>query len=103
MNHDDNTPALGVPTTRAGATSDEGAVVQPRDEIDPNLGMPVKDLNLFNAYWHELGVMDGEDPRPNTPEEQTDVDELYAMGLATMSKSPEQVRQERRRRQGLLR
>lgn len=89
---------MGLPLACASATGDEAAVERPRETIAPTLGIPVKDLNLFNAYWHELGVMDGEDSSPNTPEEQADVDELYAIGLVTMSKSPAQVREERRRR-----
>lgn len=67
------------------------------DDIDPDLGIPVKDLNLFNGYWHELAVMASEDPRPNTPEEQAADDELYARCLETLSRSPAEVRAERAR------
>lgn len=73
-------------------TRDPGA-----DDIDPDLGIPVKDLNLFNGYWHARAVMASEDPRPNTPEEQAADDELYARCLETLSKSPAEVRVERTR------
>ena len=100
MNRDDNTPAFGVPTRRAAAAIDEASAEQTADELDPELGIPVKDLNLFNAYWHELAVMASEDPRPNTPEEQAADDELYAKCLEAMSKSPAEVRAERDRARG---
>ena len=73
-------------------TRDPGA-----DDIDPDLGIPVKDLNLFNGYWHARAVMAAEDPRPNTPEEQAADDELCARCLETLSKSPAEVRVERAR------
>ena len=74
-----------------------GAGTRDVDDIDPALGIPVRDLNLFNAYWHELAVIASEDPRPNTPEEQAADDELYAKCLETLSKSPAEVRAERDR------
>ena len=55
MDSDDNTPAFGV-KVRAVAANDEASREQTGEEIDPDLGIPVKDLNLFNAYWHELAV-----------------------------------------------
>ena len=67
------------------------------DVIDPDLGIAVKDLNLFNGYWHARAVMASEDPRPNAPEEQAADDELYARCLETLSKSPAEVRVERAR------
>ncbi len=95
MNSDDNTPAFGVATTRTVGAIDETSGEQQADELDPDLGIPVKDLNLFNAYWHELAVMASEDPTPNTPEEQAADDELHARCLETLSKSPADVRRER--------
>ncbi len=94
MDSDDNTPAFGV-KVRAVAANDEASREQTVEEIDPDLGIPVKDLNLFNAYWHELAVLASEDPRPNTPEDQAADDELHAKCLETMSKSPAEVRAER--------
>ena len=97
MDSDDNTPAFGVPRVRAVAANDEASREQTVEEIDPDLGIPVKDLNLFNAYWHELAVLASEDPRANTAEEQAADDELHAKCLETMSKSPAEVRAERER------
>lgn len=97
MTTDDKTPAFGVPTTPAEGVLDEAVVEETSDAIDPDLGVPVKDLNLFDAYYHELGMLAVENPRTLSPEEQAALDELYATTLETMSKSPEQVRAERRR------
>lgn len=96
MDSDDNTPAFGV---RLGpvTANDEASREQKADEIDPDLGIAVKDLNLFNAYWHELAMIASEDPRPNTTEEQAADDELHAKCLELMSKSPAEVRAERER------
>lgn len=100
MNHDDNTPAFGVPTTvPVGAATDDASLDHSADEIDPDLRIPVKDVNLFVAYCHEVGMLAAEDPRPNTPEEQESLDELLAMCRETMSKPREQLREERRRKQ----
>lgn len=96
MDSDDNTPAFGV-KVRAAAANDEASREQTVEEVDPDLGIPVKDLNLFNAYWHELAVLASEDPRANTAEEQAADDELHAKCLETMSKSPAEVRAERER------
>jgi hypothetical protein len=96
MDSDDNTPAFGV-KVRAVAANDEASREQAVEEIDPALGIPVKDLNLFNAYWHELSVLASEDPRENTAEEQAADDELHAKCFETMSKSPAEVRAERER------
>jgi hypothetical protein len=103
MDSDDNTPAFGVPNVRAVAVIDEASREQKADEIDPDLGIAAKDLNLFNAYWHELATIASEDPRPNTEEEQAADDELYAKCLETMSKSPTEVRDERERARALKR
>ena len=97
MNSDDNTPAFGVPAGRTAAAIDETSAEQTADELDPDLAIPVKDLNVFNAYWRELAVMASEDPRPNTAEDQVADDELYAKCLETTSKSPAEVRAERER------
>lgn len=96
MDSDDNTPAFGV-KVRAVAANDEASRDQAVEEVDPDLGIPLKDLNLFNAYWHELAVLASEDPRANTAEEQAADDELHAKCLETMSKSPAEVRAERER------
>jgi hypothetical protein len=97
MDSDDNTPAFGVPTRRAAASIDEASAEQTADELDPDLAIPVKDLNVFNAYWRELAAIASEDPRPNTAEEQAADDELYAKCLETTAKSPADVRAERGR------
>lgn len=97
MDSDDNTPAFGVRTGRAVAPIDETSAEQTADELDSDLAIPAKDLNVFNAYWHELAVIASEDPRPNTAEEQAADDELHAKCLETMSKSPAEVRAERER------
>ena len=96
MDSDDNTPAFGV-KVRAVAANDEASREQAVEEIDPDLGIPGKDLNLFNAYWHELAVLASEDPRANTAEEQAADDELHVKCLETMLKSPAEVRAERER------
>ncbi len=96
MTNDDKTPAFGVPTNATEAIIDEASIEDGSDEVDPDLGIPAKDLRLFDAYFHELGVLAAEDPRPNSPEEQAAIDELYAQTLETMSKSPEELRVERR-------
>ena len=101
MNSDDNTPAFGVPAGRAVVANDEASAEQTADELDPDLAIPVKDLNVFNAYWRELAVIASEDPRPNTPEEQAADDELYAKCLEVTSKSPAEVRAERERARAL--
>jgi hypothetical protein len=97
MNSDDNTPAFGVrvPIGRTVGATDEASAEQTADELDPDLGIPAKDLNIFNAYWRELAVIASEDPRPNTAEEQLADDELYAKCLETTSKPPADVRAER--------
>lgn len=97
MNSDDNTPAFGVPAGRAVVANDEASADQTADELDPDLAIPVKDLNVFNAYWRELAVIASEDPRPNTAEEQAADDELYEECLDVTSKSPAEVRAERER------
>ena len=97
MDSDDNTPAFGVPAGRTVAVIDETSAEHTADELDPDLAIPVKDLNVFNAYWHELAVLASEDPRPNTAEEQAADDELHAKCLETLSKSPAEVRAERER------
>lgn len=97
MNSDDNTPAFGVPTGRTAAALDDASAEQTADEVDPDLKIPVKDLNVFNAYWRELAVMASEDPRPNTAEDQAADDELHAKCLEMTSKSPAEVRAERER------
>ncbi len=98
MTNDDNdkTPPFGVPRLPARSALDD-----PPDVIDPDLGVTERDLNLFDAYHYELGVMAGEDPRPNTPEEQAIEAASWADAIEMMSKSPEEVRAqqaERRRR-----
>lgn len=95
MNSDDNTPAFGVRTARAVTAIDDASVEQTTDELDPDHAIPAKDLNVFNAYWHELAAIASEDPRPNTAEEQAADDELHAKCLEMMSKSPAAVRAER--------
>ncbi len=97
MNSDDNTPAFGVPAAGAVNVIDEATGDQTADELDPDSGIPVKDLNVFNAYWHELAAIASESPRPNTAEEQAVDDELYMKCLETMSRSPAEIRAERER------
>jgi hypothetical protein len=90
MNPNDKTPAHGVPSTTTDTPSDRVA--------ETELTVAPEDLALFDAYHHELGLLAAETARPSTPEEQAEVDALYAETLETMSKSPDQVRAERRRR-----
>ena len=87
MTNDDKTPPFGVPRLPV-----DNALDEPPDEIDPDLGIPEKDLRLFDAYYYELGTLASEDPRPNTPEEQEREDASFARIQDTMSKSPEEVR-----------
>lgn len=100
MNHDDNTPtpAFGVPTVRPGVAIGDASLDKSAEAIDPDLGIPVRDVNLFDAYSHELARMAAEDPRPDTPEEQADVERLYAMSLDAHTKTREQLLEERRLR-----
>ena len=83
---------------RTVAVTDEASAEQTADELDPDLAIPAKDLNIFNAYWRELAVVASEAPRPNTPGEQAADDELYGKCLDTTSKSPAEVRAERERK-----
>lgn len=52
-------------------------------------------LDLLDASYHERATIAADDPRPCTPEEQADVDELCARALEVMKRSPEEVRAER--------
>lgn len=52
-------------------------------------------LDLLDAYNHEQAMIASEDPRPCTPEEQADVDELMARAREVMKKSPDEIRAER--------
>lgn len=101
MNSDDNnTPALGVPILPRTITTEEAPPESTGDAIHPELGIPIKDLNVFDAYWHEVGMLACEDPRPSTAEEKQRAEETYRSLLEMMSKPPEQVRAERDRRRG---
>lgn len=98
MNSDDNTPALGIPTIPRTITREETLPAVPGDDIDPELGVSVEDLNVFDAFWHEVGMLACEDPRPSTPEEKERAEQTYRSLVEMMSKPPEEVRAERERR-----
>ncbi len=51
-------------------TVDEGTAAAPAaDGVDPVLGVSEADLNLLDAFYHQLALDAAADPRPNTPEE----------------------------------
>lgn len=98
MNTDDTTPSFGVPLVPRTVTAEEASPDAPGDEVHPELGVPIKDLNVLDAYWYELGMLASEDPRPSTPEEQERAAATYQSLLDMMSRPPEEVRAERQRR-----
>lgn len=98
MNRDDNTPALGVPTDVVGAAVDNASFDPAAEQIDQDLGIPTKDVNLFDAYWHELARMAADDPRPDSAEDEADVEKLYAMCLDSQTKTRDQLLEERHER-----
>lgn len=98
MNSDDKTPSFGVPTVPRTITVEEALPESPGDEIHPALGIPIEDLNAFDAFWYEVGMLACEDPRPSTPEEKERAADTYRSLLEMMSKSPEEIRAERERR-----
>src|SRR6185503_13559336 len=50
------------------------------DDVDPALGFSEADLNLLDAFYHQLALDASQDPRPNTPEE--DEDDAWLMECA---------------------
>jgi len=61
-------------------------------DLDPELGIDERELNLIDAVYHELAVDAANDPGPMTPEEQADVDWLIARARERMSGLPAEVR-----------
>jgi len=60
--------------------------------------MSETDLELLEAANHQLALEAALDPRPNTPEEDEDVEWLMARVRQRMSMSPAEVRAQRERR-----
>ena len=56
-----------------------------------------RDLNLLDAFYHQLALDASADPRPNTAQEEEDDAWLLARARARMSMTPEQVRAMRAR------
>jgi len=98
MRSDDKTPSLGVPAIPRAITIEEVSPDSASDEIDPDLGIPIKDLNVVDAYWHERGMLACEDPRPSTREEKERALATYRSLVEMMARPPEDVRAERQRR-----
>lgn len=98
MSSDDKTPSLGVPAIPRAITIEEVSPDSPSDAFDPERSIPIKDLNVVDAYWHERGMLACEDPRPSTPEEKERALATYHSLVKMMSRPPEEVRAERRRR-----
>lgn len=96
MNSDDHTPSFGVPITPRTITTEE--VEAAGDAIHPELGIPIKDLNTLDAYWHERAMLACEDPRSRTPELKERAAATYQSLLELMSKSPAEIRAEREQR-----
>lgn len=98
MNSDDHTPSFGVPITPRTITAEEMRPEAPGDAIHPELGIPIKDLNALDAYWHERAMLACEDPRPRTPEQKERAATTYQSLLNMMSKSPVEIQAARDRR-----
>jgi len=98
MSSDDKTPSLGVPAIPRAITTEEVLPDSSIDEFHPELGIPIKDLNVVDAYWHERGMLACEDPRPSTPEEKERALATYRSLVEMMARPPEEVRAERQRR-----
>jgi len=79
-------------------TVDEVVPVPPTaDGGDPVLGVSETELELLDALNHQLALDASEDPRPNTPEEDADVEWLMNRARQRMSMSPAEVRAQRER------
>jgi hypothetical protein len=79
-------------------TGDEVALAPPAAEgVDPVLGVSETDLELLDALNHQLALEASTDPRPNTPEEDADVEWLMNRARQRMSMSPSEVRAQRER------
>jgi hypothetical protein len=79
-------------------TVDEGAPAPPAaDGVDPVLGVSEADLNLLDAFYHQLALDAAADPRPSTPEEDADDEWLMERARQRMSMSPDEVRAQRER------
>jgi len=90
------------PTIKCGQSAvedkseDEIAPAPPAD--DPILGMSETEFESLEAANHQLALEAALDPRPNTPEEDEDVEWLMARVRQRMSMSPAEVRAQRERR-----
>ena len=81
-----------------GKTVDEVASALPAaDSVDPVLGISETDLDVLDELNHQLALDAAEDPRPNTPEEDADVEWLMNRARQRMSMSPAEVRAQRER------
>lgn len=79
-------------------TVDEVAPEPPGpDDVDPALAVSEADLNLLDAFYHQLALAAAADPRPSTPEEDADVEWLMDRARQRMSISPAEVRAQRER------
>src|SRR5262245_5213252 len=64
---------------------------------DPMLDIDERDLNVLDAYYHQLALDASADPRPNTAVEDEDDAWLVARARQRMSMTPEHVREMRAR------
>jgi hypothetical protein len=79
-------------------TVDEVAPAQPGGEgVDPVLGVSEADLDLLDAFYHQLALDASQDPRPNTPEEDADDEWLMDRARKRMSMSRAEVCAQRER------
>jgi hypothetical protein len=77
---------------------DEVAPASPgADGVEPVLGVSEADLNLLDAFYHQLALDASQDPRPNTPEEDEDDAWLMERARQRMSMSPAEARAQRER------
>lgn len=92
------------PAVKHGRSAVESA---PEDEVTPAppvadgadsiLDMSETDFELLEAANHQLALEAAQNPRPNTPEEDEDVEWLMARARQRMSMSPAEVRAQRER------
>src|SRR5437868_2617291 len=76
----------------------DGAANGPADDVDPVLGISECDLNIVNAFYHELAVDASQDPSPLTAAELVELESLDASLSRLKSMSREELLAERARR-----
>lgn len=75
----------------------KGGEEAPPSGADPLLDIDERDLNVLDAYYHQLALDASADPRPNTAAEAEDDAWLMERARQRMSMTPEQFREMRAR------